>query len=76
MKLDPDRYRALKTIDLEYARRVWGDVRHRIGDPVHGDESILAGMHKARIRAGRTFTSEERAQSAEWLREHGWKVPA
>lgn len=75
MKLNPERYKALKNMDLEYGRKVWGELLAELGAPIYGDESILAGMHKARIQAGRTFTSEERAESAQWLQEHDWEVP-
>lgn len=75
MKLDPERYRILKEMDIEAGRRVLAELRSVLGDPIHGDESILAGMHKARIAAGRTFTKEERAASTSWLLEHGWEVP-
>ena len=35
----------------------------------------LAGLHKARLKAGRAFTREQRTESAEWLASRGFKVP-
>jgi hypothetical protein len=75
MRLHPERYRALLTMDIEAGRRVFADLRDLLGDPIRGDESILAGMHKARILAGRTFSRKLRDESARWLRKRGWEVP-
>jgi hypothetical protein len=71
--LSPERHKPLLTMDIEVGRRVFADLR--IGDPIHGDESILAGMHKARILAGGTFPRSLRDESARWLRQRGWEVP-
>jgi hypothetical protein len=75
MRLHPERYKALLTMDIDVGRRVFTDLRDLLGDPIHGDESILAGMHKARILAGRTFSRKLRDESARWLRKRGWEVP-
>ena len=75
MRLHPDRYKALLTMDIEVGRRVFTNLRDLLGDPIRGDESILAGMHKARILAGRTFSRKLRDESARWLRQRGWEVP-
>ena len=75
MRLHPERYKALLTMDIEAGRRVFTDLHDLLGDPIHGDESILAGMHKARILAGRTFSRKLRDESARWLRQRGWEVP-
>jgi hypothetical protein len=73
MRLHPERYKALLTMDIEVGRRLFTDLM--LGDPIRGDESILAGMHKARILAGRTFSRKLRDESARWLRQRGWEVP-
>jgi hypothetical protein len=38
-------------------------------------EIALAGLHKARLMAGGAFTRQQREESREWLRAHGFKVP-
>jgi hypothetical protein len=75
IRLAEARRKALLTMDIEVGRRVFTDLRDLLGDPIHGDESILAGMHKARILAGRTFSRKLRDESAHWLRQRGWEVP-
>ena len=65
--------RILKTLDLAAARKIWKD---EWGPPGEGDLTVLAGMHKARLKIGRpVFTRAELAESEEFLRENGYRVP-
>lgn len=37
-------------------------------------ETVLAGMHKARVMGAKYFTKAERRLSREWLKANGWRV--
>jgi hypothetical protein len=39
------------------------------------EEIAIAGMHKARLLAGRAFTKAQRMESRAWLRARGFKIP-
>ena len=76
MRIDPDRYRMLKTLDVEAARPEFVAL---VGEPIMEPGKgcpILAALHKARVKAGRSFTSEERAVSRAWLNANGYLDPA
>jgi hypothetical protein len=37
-------------------------------------ETVLAGLHRARIMQPRHFSKEERRLSKQWLFDNGWRV--
>jgi hypothetical protein len=58
-KLQPDRLRALRALDMDWARRMF---------PGAPDEDILIALHKARYHCT-DLPRVDRHQSAQWLRE-------
>ena len=77
MKINP-RFKEIIDLlesDLEQAlvkaRALWPTAT--IGPPIFGDESILAGLHKARAVAT-DYPETLREKSRQWLKEHGWGV--
>jgi hypothetical protein len=84
MNIDPDRFLLLRSIELmpewtlKQARKLWAESHDVMGlpeNPIAGEETILAGLHKARILAGDTFSQELRDLSKAWLREHDYEIP-
>lgn len=68
-------YNMLQTLDVQSARKLFiAMVGEPINEPGKGDP-ILAGLHKARVKAGRIFTHNERQISRDWLIANGYQVP-
>lgn len=70
-KIPPETYLILDRMDVDAAMRN-ADV---LGFRPTSREIAIAGMHKARIMAGRAFTGAQRDQSRKWLRDNGYKIP-
>ena len=45
------------------------------GEHAETRETVLAGLHKARIMGGKNFTKGEALESRLWLTVNGWKAP-
>jgi hypothetical protein len=72
MKRISDRTRdILNRLDVAAAMRDVGV----LGFVPDNERIALAGLHKARLKAGRIFTKAQRIESAEWLASRGFKVP-
>lgn len=68
--MEKELHRILRTLDIDAAEsRVFKSVGFSTSDR----RNSLAGLHKARLMAGKAFTKAEIAESEAWLDANGFK---
>jgi hypothetical protein len=70
-KITPETYLILARMDVDAALKNASVLGYR----PQSREIALAGMHKARLLAGRAFTRQQREASRAWLIANNFKIP-